>query len=90
MRRHILPLLFALFALLATACGSTSAVIADGANPIPASDSLADRLHAAQDRWEATELTDYVVTWSPSCFCPSVTFSDTIVSGEVVSHEVDG
>ncbi|MFT7476616.1 MAG: hypothetical protein ACI81L_003573, partial [Verrucomicrobiales bacterium] len=41
-------------------------------------------------RWEATELTDYVVTWSPSCFCPSVTFSDTIVSGEVVSHEVDG
>ncbi len=47
-------------------------------------------LIAARERWKASGITDYVMTWSPSCFCPHSTFTDTINAGVLVNHQSDG
>ncbi len=47
-------------------------------------------LVAARERWRAAAITDYVMTWSPSCFCPASTFTDTVNAGVLVDHQKSG
>ena len=39
-------------------------------DPEAAPEGVAAELAAARERWLAAGITDYVLTWSPSCFCP--------------------
>lgn len=86
MRPRIIAFLLTLLALLAVACGSDAVTVDAGAED----DGVQANLDAARDRWAAAEMTEYVLEWSPTCFCPAVTFTDTISAGQVVSHEEEG
>ena len=75
--------------------GSTPPTTGESTDPEPtdpeaAPEGVAAELAAARERWLAAGITDYVLTWSPSCFCPMATFTDTVNGGTVVAHEVEG
>lgn len=81
--------------LVLAGCGDDEAPVATGstdptttttaaAGPVDAEQA---RLDEARQRWEQAGLEDYRLTWTVQCFCPRTTFIDTIVDGEVVSHE---
>jgi len=101
MTRRNLSFFFALIALFASACGSATSVEVGGpgddptvgettTTTSPPVDADIDvRLQAAQERWNTADITSYVVAWSPTCFCPAVTFTDTVVDGAVDSHKAD-
>ena len=87
----------ALSVLVLAGCGDEEGPESTGSGGDPittvTSGSPADpeqaRLDDARRRWEAAGIDDYELAWTVRCFCPRTAFTDTIVDGEVVSHEQD-
>ncbi len=84
----------ALSLLVLAGCGDDDAPVATGGDPptttttaVPPVDSEQARLDGARRRWQAAGVEDYRLTWTVQCFCPRTTFVDTIIGGDVVSHE---
>jgi uncharacterized protein DUF6174 len=94
MTRRLIPLLVAI-TLLAAACGSTTTDTEAGGGPDPATPTFApvdqgtpaERLAAARALWAENSPNTYRLTTQQVCFCPESIWADTVIDGEIVSHE---
>ena len=98
MTRRLIPLLVAI-ALLAAACGSTTTDTEAGGGPDPTTPTTtqtfapvdqgtpAERLAAARALWAENGPSTYRLTTQQVCFCPESIWADTVIDGEIVSHE---
>lgn len=80
--------------LVLAGCGDDDAPVAAGGGETSTTttiDATTDpeqaRLDDARRRWAAAGIDDYRLTWAVQCFCPRTAFVDTVVDGEVVTHE---
>lgn len=92
MKRRLLMLITALL-MLAVACGSNSSTVDTGGETgevtttsISTPGSPQDRLDQARARWAEQEA-NYRLTVRQLCFCPETIWVDTVVGGQIVSHE---
>lgn len=90
MRALVASVAISLLAL--TGCGDDDAPVATGGETTTTTaagpaDSERARLDEARQRWERAGIEDYRLTWTVQCFCPRATFVDTVIDGEVISHE---
>jgi len=98
--RRLAPLVA--IVLLAAACGGTATPTEVGSGPtttVATSTTTASptttadptspeaRLAAARGLWAVNGLDSYSIETRQSCFCPQVSWVDTVVNGKVVSHE---
>jgi len=97
MRRHMLPTLFAVLALVGAACGEETLVdLADGGPSMSTTSTTTTqldlgsspaRLAVARAQWADSAPATYVLTLRELCFCPETVWTETIADGVVVSHE---
>ena len=76
MKRHVLILVLAL-SIFGAACGRDK----------PAASGEQGRLDEARGLWENDGPRDYQMEIRDVCFCPPTLWIETVVNGEVTSHE---